>query len=332
VEEFFIDYGSFLLKTGTIVIAIIAVVLVIVSAVMRGKGERRDHIEIKRLNDQYRETERVLKEAMLSRQDLKRLDKDIKRERKQEEKRGSDKSTRLFILDFDGDVRASGVNALREEITAVLTVANEDDEVFVRVHSAGGAVHSYGLAASQLTRITDRNIRLVVSVDKIAASGGYMMACVANHVLAAPFAVLGSIGVVAQLPNFNRLLKKHDIDYEMITAGEYKRTLTVFGENTEKGREKFREEMEDVHALFKEFVQTHRPSVDIEKVGTGEYWFGTRALEFNLADEIKTSDDYLFQRSQDADLFEINYVQHKGMKERFGSWVSAFLPWSHPGI
>ena len=109
---------------------------------------------------------------------------------------------------------------------------------------------AYGLAASQMQRIRDKKLKLTVCVDKVAASGGYMMAVVADKIIAAPFAVLGSIGVLAQVPNFHRLLKKHDVDFEMLTAGKYKRTLTMFGENTDKGREKFQEDIEDTHVLF----------------------------------------------------------------------------------
>ena len=176
-------------------------------------------------------------------------------------------------------MKASAVSSLRQEITAILSLAEKQDEVLVRLESGGGMVHAYGLASSQLLRIRNQDIDLTVCVDKVAASGGYMMACVANKLLAAPFAVIGSIGVIAQIPNFHRLLKKNDIDFEMITAGEYKRTLTMFGENTEKGREKFAEDIEDVHVLFKDFVKEHRPALDVEAVATGEVWFGQRAID-----------------------------------------------------
>ncbi len=167
--------------------------------------------------------------------------------------------------------------------------------------------HSYGLASSQLERIRRRNIPLTICVDRVAASGGYMMACIANRLIAAPFALIGSIGVVAQIPNFHRLLKKNDVDYEVLTAGDYKRTLTMFGENTDKGREKFVEELEDTHSLFKEFVSEYRPQLDIEKVATGEVWFGRRALENQLIDQIETSDDYLFNLSEEADIYKVKY-------------------------
>jgi serine protease SohB len=203
------------------------------------------------------------------------------------------------------------VASLREEVTAVLTAAQAEDEVIVRLESAGGLVHGYGLAASQLLRIRDRRLKLTVAVDKVAASGGYMMACVADRIIAAPFAILGSIGVIAQLPNFNRLLKKHDVDFEQFMAGEHKRTVTLFGENTDKGRQKFQEEIEDVHALFKDFVKTHRPQVDLERVATGEHWFGARALESRLVDELRTSDDVLLDASASADLYEVVYTGKK---------------------
>jgi serine protease SohB len=212
---------------------------------------------------------------------------------------------------------------LREEISAILPVAREADEVLVRLESGGGAVHGYGLAASQLVRLTDAGIRLTVAVDKVAASGGYMMACVADHIIAAPFAIIGSIGVVAQLPNFHRLLKKNDIDFEMHTAGEYKRTLTLFGENTDKAREKFQADIDDVHVMFKDFVSTSRPAVLIEEVSTGEYWFGQRALEKNLVDQLCTSDAFLLQRLESTDLIEVRFRAKRTWQERLGMAAEA---------
>ena len=239
--------------------------------------------------------------------------------------------SRVYALTFEGDMDASKVSHLRHEINAVLTKASSGDEVVVRVKSFGGRVHGYGLAASQLQRVREHGLNLVVAVDQVAASGGYLMAAVANKVIAAPFAVVGSIGVVAEIPNVHRLLKKNDVDVEVITAGRYKRTLTVFGENTEEGRRKFTEELEDLHVLFQEFVNEQRPGLELDKVATGEAWFGRRAIELNLVDEIATSDEYLMQRCTDADVFEVRWVEHKRPLERvlgeIESGVSQLLQW-----
>ena len=224
--------------------------------------------------------------------------------------------SRVYALTFEGDLDASKVSFLRHEINAILTKAEDGDEVVARVKSFGGRVHGYGLAASQLQRVRERGLKLVVAVDQVAASGGYLMAAVANQVIAAPFAVVGSIGVVAEIPNIHRLLKKHDVDVEVITAGRYKRTLTVLGENTEEGRRKFTEELEDLHSLFQEFVTDKRPVLDLQKVATGEAWYGRRAIELNLVDAIMTSDEYLTRRCQDADVFEVRWVEHKKPWER----------------
>lgn len=224
---------------------------------------------------------------------------------------GAERRSRVYALTFDGDLDATKVSHLRHEINAVLTKAESGDEVVVRVRSFGGRVHGYGLAASQLQRVRSQGLKLVVAVDQVAASGGYLMAAVANQVIAAPFAVVGSIGVVAEIPNIHRLLKKHDVDVETITAGRYKRTLTLLGENTDEGRRKFTEEMEDLHALFQEFVMEKRPKVELAKVATGEAWYGRRALDLKLVDEIMTSDEYLMQRCHSADVFEVRWVEHK---------------------
>ena len=223
---------------------------------------------------------------------------------------------RVYALTFEGDMDASRVAHLRHEINAVLTKAGSGDEVVVRVKSFGGRVPGYGLAASQLQRVRQHGLNLVVAVDQVAASGGYLMAAVANKVIAAPFAVVGSIGVVAEIPNVHRLLKKNDVDVEVITAGRYKRTLTVLGENTEEGRRKFTEELEDLHVLFQEFVNEQRPGVELEKVATGEAWYGRRAVELNLVDELATSDEYLMRRCAEADVFEVRWVEHKKPLER----------------
>ena len=231
---------------------------------------------------------------------------------------------RVFVLTFDGDIAASGVEALRQEVSAVLGAAQAGDEVVVRVESAGGAVHGYGLAASQLARIRSRGVTLTVAVDKVAASGGYLMAAVADRILAAPFAVVGSIGVVAQIPNVHRLLKKHDVDVEVHTAGRFKRTLDVLGENTEQGRAKLREELEDVHALFQEYVSSWRPKLDLEAVSTGEHWYGQRALDRALVDELVTSDEYLARACERADVFEVAWTVPKRPLERLaGQFASA---------
>jgi len=247
------------------------------------------------------------------------------KQRTKEQKKGETARSRVFVLDFDGDIRASAVEHLREEISAVVQVARPEDEVLLRLESRGGMVHTYGLAASQLRRLKSAGIRLTASVDEVAASGGYMMACVAERIIAAPFAIIGSIGVVGQLPNFNRFLKEHNVDFELHTAGQYKRTLTLFGENTDAARDKFQEELEDTHKLFKSFVTENRPQLEIEMVATGEHWYGTWALERKLIDIIQTSDDYLLAASKDRDIFEVHYKRRRPLQERLASGIRAVV-------
>lgn len=327
MAEFFLNYGLFLAKTVTIVLAIAVVVLFFIGQAGRKQGDRKETLEVKKLNQKYDDMAMAMNASMLHKDGLKKYLKEEKEKLKGKikEKKGEGRKKRIYVVNFHGDIRASAVASLREEITAILTVASENDEVFVRLESGGGIVHGYGLAASQLMRLRDKNIPLTVSVDKVAASGGYMMACVANRILAAPFSIIGSIGVIAQMPNFNKVLKKHDVDYEQFTAGEFKRTVTMFGENTEEAKAKFREEIEDIHALFKDFIVQHRPDVDIVKVSTGESWPGTRAMERKLVDELKTSDDYLLENSKDAEIFEIRYVSKKPVMERLGFQVQRLL-------
>ena len=312
------DYGLFLAETITIVIAVIFVAAVILSLAAKGKDRGKDTIEVKNINDKFDELKEMAQEEILDKKELKKIQKDKKAQDKAR-KDSDEKRSRLFVINFDGDTEAAQVENLREEVTTILSLAEKDDEVAICLESPGGVVHGYGLAASQLDRIKQHNIPLTIIVDKVAASGGYMMACIADKIISAPFAIIGSIGVVLQMPNFNRLLKKHDIDYETITGGEFKRTLTLFGENSDKARKKAKDEIDEVHILFKDFVSKYRPNLDISKVATGEHWFGLKALELQLVDEISTSDDYLLAKSKEVDIFEITRVQKQSLKEKIAS-------------
>ena len=327
--EFIADYGSFLLKTVTLVVAILVVVGGMIALGSRQKKSGSEgELKIRKLNEQLEDYKEQLESEINTEATLKHLEKERKKEEKAKQKAekkaasaGADASKetkRVYVIDFDGDIKASDVDLMRREITAVLTMATKDDEVVIRLESGGGMVHSYGLAASQLKRIRDKGIQLTVCIDKVAASGGYMMACLADRVVAAPFAIVGSIGVVAQLPNFNKLLKKNDVDFEMFTAGEYKRTVTMFGENTDKAREKFQSDLNDTHVLFKQHVKQFRPRVDIDAVATGDIWYGQQELDQKLIDEVGTSDDYLVSACERADVYTVAYEYRRSFQERMG--------------
>ena len=328
--EFIFEYGLFLAQAITIVAAILIVTVGIIALGMKQKSEHEGHIEIVNLNEKYKQVNELIHQAVTDGEMLKvdkkvqkKTDKQKTKDAKKAAKSSADKGTnslrsRLYILAFDGDIKASATENLREEISAVLPQIREGDEILLKLESPGGMVHGYGLAASQLQRIADAKVPLTVAVDKVAASGGYMMACVASTIIAAPFAVLGSIGVLAQLPNFNRLLKKHDIDVELLTAGEYKRTLTMFGENTDKGRQKFVEELEGTHVLFKEFVSENRPGLDIAKVATGEVWYGRKAIDVGLIDALQTSDAFVQDRLKEQDIYEVKFIHKKTWQEKMG--------------
>ncbi|MDG1582658.1 protease SohB [Pseudomonas sp. GOM6] len=315
--EFLLDYADFLLRTLTVLVAVIVVLVTIAALRSKGRGKAAGQLQVQRLNDFYKALRERLEHELLDKAQMKQLRKAEAKQAKLEKKQGQHKP-RVFVVDFDGDIKASATDNLRHEVTALLSMATAQDEVVLRLESGGGMVHGYGLAASQLARIRQAGVPLTVCVDKVAASGGYMMACIGDKVLSAPFAILGSIGVVAQLPNIHRLLKKNDIDVEMLTAGEYKRTLTVLGENTEKGREKFQEDLDTTHELFKNFVARYRPQLNIDEIATGEVWLGISALNKHLVDELKTSDEYLAERAREAELFHLHFVQKKSLPERFG--------------
>ncbi|MCG7586597.1 protease SohB [Photobacterium sp. OFAV2-7] len=327
--DFLFDYGLFLAKIATVVIAIVSI-LVLAKGLSGRHGTQKGELEVTDLTEQYKNTVHQLESHLFDKPLLKarekaekKAEKEKHKERQSEIKKAAKagdlshvRESRLFVLDFHGSIDAREVAALREEVTAVLAVAIEGDEVLLRLETGGGMVHGYGLASSQLDRLKAAGIKLTISVDKVAASGGYMMACVADKIISAPFAVVGSIGVIAQLPNFNKLLKKNDIEFEQITAGEFKRTLTMFGENTDKAREKFQAEIEETHDLFKNFIEDHRPELDLEKVATGEHWFGKQAHELGLVDEIGTSDDFITHACKDREVLQVRYVQRKKLAEK----------------
>ncbi|MCY4657179.1 MAG: protease SohB [Gammaproteobacteria bacterium] len=350
--EFLIELSLFLVKAIIIVVAIVIVLSMLFRGVGRSRQSGHDKhgwIEVQKiseLHDSFRDVfnqarvgrhvfmKKKQTEAKAKRKEEKKTAKTQKKESSDEKESSSTETTetlekeqkrKLYVLNFQGDVEASQVEALRNEVTAVLLDASDKDEILVGVQSPGGLVHAYGLAASQLLRIKQAGIRLTVAVDQVAASGGYMMAAVADRIIAAPFALLGSVGVVAEVPNFNRLLEKNQIDYEVITAGEHKRTLTVFGKNTDEHRAKFKDEIEDVHKQFREFVTEHRPVVEDDTVKTGEAWYGQRALANKLIDEIQTSDQYIMNAAKDSDVYKVTWMVSRTPIEKFAEKFNALV-------
>ena len=337
MAAFFVEYGLFLAKAVTVLVVALLIAGGVFASASKGKKSSAGSINVKKLNDELDKMKKTINHSVLSKETLKlnekeekKKDKKDKKEAKKAEKKSKKSNEnsqadendhgkkRVYVLDFHGDIRASQVENLRNEVTAVLMVAKGCDEIVIRLESPGGMVHAYGLASSQLERIKRKNITLTICIDKVAASGGYMMACLGDKIFAAPFAIVGSVGVVAQLPNFNRVLKKNDIDYELFTAGEYKRTVTMMGENTDKAKEKFQEELDDTHALFKEFVSSHRSILDIDEIATGEHWYGVRAKDKKLVDDLMTSDEYLIDTCQEADVYSVKYEKKKHVLDRVG--------------
>ncbi len=291
-------------------------------------------LKVLNLNDIQEQRREDLLEATQGKAALKQFKKSMAKKAKQalklkakgkkKDKDNKDnKDAQVFVLDFDGDMKASAVQHLREEISTLISTANKGDEVIIRLESPGGVVHGYGLAAAQLVRLKDAGLTLTICVDKVAASGGYMMACVADKIIAAPFAVIGSIGVVSQLPNFHKWLKNHDVDYEMFTAGDYKRTVTVFGENDAADRAKYQEELEQTHELFKHFVSTYRPALDVAKIATGEHWYGEDALKLKLIDSLQTSDSYILERMEAQQVYALHSRQKPSFAEKLGFAAAA---------
>ena len=319
--EIFLEYGLFLLKVITILISVIVLISFIAAS---KKSTSAEGLEIENLNDKYKGLSDSLNKAVMEKDEWKKKQKAQKATAKKNKKRKIRKP-KAYILDFIGDIKASAVPSLREEVTAILDIAKRNDQIVLRLDNHGGVVHEHGLAASQLARIRQKKIHLTVVVDKVAASGGYLMASVANKIYAAPFAILGSIGVIAQLPNFNRLLDNYGVDFEQITAGQYKRNVTMFGKNTDEDREKLKDQLEEIHELFKSSVNEYRPQLDLERVATGEHWYGSKALELGLIDEIKTSDELLIEMAKKYEIFSVKLKVKKPLKKRLLSNIDSLL-------
>ena len=321
--EILIEYCLFVLKAFTIIVLIFIPIFFLVSST-RQSPETNESLKIKNLTKRYQSMANSLKVLTMNKEEKKKLKKTLKKEKKTNSKIKTKKKP-VYVLNFQGDIEASNVENLKEEISAILQSETKCEEIVLNLESAGGTVIGYGLAAAQLKRIRDAGIKLTACVDKVAASGGYMMACVANKIVSAPFAIIGSIGVVAAIPNFSKILKKLDVDYELHTAGEFKRTITTFGETTDEGREKFKKDLQEIHDLFKEHVTKFRPELDISKVATGEIWEGTKALEVGLVDEISTSDEYLMNFSKKHDVYEIKFETKKKIQDKLSRFLNTLL-------
>ena len=319
--EIFLEYGLFLLKVITVLISVIVLISFVAAS---KKSNTSDGLEIENLNEKYKGLSDSLNKAVMEKDEWKKKQKSEKAIAKKNKKKKTRKP-KAYILDFIGDIKASAVPSLREEVTAILDIAKRNDQIVLRLDNHGGVVHEHGLAASQLARIREKKIHLTVVVDKVAASGGYLMASVANKIYAAPFAILGSIGVIAQLPNFNRLLDNYGVDFEQITAGQYKRNVTMFGKNTDEDREKLKDQLEEIHELFKSSVNEYRPQLDLERVATGEHWYGSKALELGLIDEIKTSDELLIEMAKKYEIFSVKLKVKKPLKKRLLSNIDSLL-------
>ena len=319
--EIFLEYGLFLLKIITVLISVIVLISFVAAS---KKSNTSEGLEIENLNEKYKGLSDSLNKAVMEKDEWKKKQKSEKAIAKKNKKKKTRKP-KAYILDFIGDIKASAVPSLREEVTAILDIAKRNDQIVLRLDNHGGVVHEHGLAASQLARIRQKKIHLTVVVDKVAASGGYLMASVANKIYAAPFAILGSIGVIAQLPNFNRLLDNYGVDFEQITAGQYKRNVTMFGKNTDEDREKLKDQLEEIHELFKSSVNEYRPQLDLERVATGEHWYGSKALELGLIDEIKTSDELLIEMAKKYEIFSVKLKIKKPLKKRLLSNIDSLL-------
>jgi serine protease SohB len=318
---FWLDIAAFLVKALIIVAAIGGLAILIARLARSGEAKDRE-IKVRSLNERYDDMRDAMDGVLLNKKERKALAKSAKKEVKASAKarRGQEPGKRIYVLAFKGDMRASAVKRLGSEIDAVLIAARPGtDEAIIRIDSPGGTVTGYGLAAAEILRLREHKIKVTASVDQVAASGGYMMACAADRIVAAPFAVVGSIGVVAPVPNLHRLLKKNEIEFEEMTAGEFKRTVSVLGEITPEGREHFRGKLDATHEAFKAHVKQCRPNVDLAEVANGDHWLAGEALGLGLVDELSTGDELLFRARDRARLYEVTTEAKKTLFQQLMS-------------
>ena len=311
----------FALKTGLIVIGLLAVILIpLLAAQGRGSKDReKKKLSFENLKDKLKNRTVELQSRILDKKNLKLYLKNLKKKGNAEKK----DLPKSYVLEFMGDKTASQTENLREEISLILKVAKPEDEVILLLESRGGSVAHYGLAACQLQRLRDRGISLTICVDRVAASGGYLMACVGNKILSAPFAFIGSIGVLFGIPNIHGLLRKNLISYEELTAGKHKRTLTPFGKVTEEKKQKLQEQIDLVHQQFQSFLRRYRPSLDFDQVATGEAWLGDEALKLGLVDAIQCGDDYIVSQLETRDVYKVALKKEESLPEKlFGKFMS----------
>lgn len=318
------DYFLFLLKSITVVMAIVIIAGTIIRATKEGHEPSQGKLSITRLNKALEAIRLRMQQETLGKKALKKEVKALKEQHKKEDKSNDDKPN-AYTIRFKGDIQASQVDALRQEVTAILTTAKAGEEVVISIESPGGAVPGYGLAASQILRLKEADLKVTACVDQVAASGGYMMACVADRILAAPFSIVGSIGVLSQVPNIHRFLKRFDVDVDVLTAGKHKAPMTLMGENTEEGKQKHVQDLNAIHTRFKELVKLHREELNIDDVSEGDFWLAEDALKLNLVDEISTSDAYIMSLCAQANVYRVQWQPHKSFEQRIKGATSALM-------
>lgn len=227
------------------------------------------------------------------------------------------------LLSFNGDINATEVIEFGRAVSMIVQMKDLVSEVYIIINSGGGVVNGYGLLASEIERLHYSEIETYALIDQVAASGGYMAACVANHVVAAPFAYIGSIGVVSEMPNFNQILSDNGINIEQHTAGKSKRTVTPLGKITDEDRNEFKKKLERIHRSFINHVSHYRNINDADEnknsiIFSGDYWIAeeTVELELGLVDEISTSQEFLLDKMKEYNIIEITFQENKTKKSK----------------
>lgn len=317
--DYLYDISLFFLKSLIIVVGLLVVILIPMIQSQKRKAGKKKKLELENLKNRFKPYIQEFHQAHMNKKKYKNYLKQLKKKEPIESEKEKPNS---FLISFTGDKMATQVESLRDEVSLILNIAKPEDEVILLLESPGGAVASYGLAASQLVRLRDR-LKLTICVDTVAASGGYLMASTGHQIISAPFALVGSIGVLFQTPNIHEFLKKRDISFEEITAGKYKRTITPFGKITEEKKQKLQEQIDLVYFQFKNFLKKYRENLDFEKVATGEVWLGAEALKLHLVDKIQCSDDYIMEALKTRNVYKIKLKEEKKLWEKFTKKISS---------
>ncbi|WP_343192796.1 S49 family peptidase [Buchnera aphidicola (Taiwanaphis decaspermi)] len=226
------------------------------------------------------------------------------------------KKSNLYILDYNDKIKKNKIKKLREEISSIILVAKKNDEVLLRLENTSDIVYEYGLVIAQLQRLRKKGIKLIISIDKIVSNGGYIIACVADHISASPFSIIGPINIVVNIPNIDKYTQTSNLNNQLNDCNTFTK-LTLIKNNTKIYVNKIFNKLDIKKYIRNSFIKDMRPSLNLNKIFNQNYWIGENAINEKLIDSINTSDDILFSKKDTHNLLKIKYVYKSNIVEKY---------------